>query len=103
MDKKDGSKKYIWGQPVISPDNKRFISYSCDIDAGYNYNGIQLFEINGRKADLKWQKEIGLWGPDEVRWKDVNTLYIKKYSNNYRKGNAVQKYSFGSVKIQDLK
>ncbi len=103
MDKKDGSKIYVWGPPVVSPDKKHFITYSCDIEAGYDYNGIQLFEISGRKAILKWKKEINLWGPDEVRWKDENTLYIKKYSIDYSNSHSVQKYNFGAVKITELK
>lgn len=103
MDKDDGNKIYVWGPPVVSPDKKHFITYSCDIEAAYDYNGIQLFEISGRKAILKWKKEINLWGPDEVRWKDDNTLYIKKYSIDYSNSPSVQKYNFGAVKISELK
>lgn len=103
VDKEDGRKIYIWGPPVVSPDKKCFITYSSDIEAGFTYNGIQLFEIINRKAVLKWQKEINTWGPDEVRWKDNNTLYIKKYSIDYSNSHSVQKYNFGAVKISELK
>ncbi len=103
MDKDNGNKIFVWGPPVVSPDKTHFITYSCDIEAGYDYNGIQLFEIKEGKAELKWQKEINTWGPDEVRWKDDNTLYIKKYSIDYSGGNSVQKYTYGTVKVSDLR
>jgi hypothetical protein len=79
VDREDGNKVWIWGRPVFSPDNKYFVAYSCDLDAGYDPNGFQLYEIKDKKAVLRWSKILEDWGPSDIRWKNDSTVYIEQW------------------------
>ena len=98
VDRENGKKIWIWGMPVYSPDNKHFVTYSCDLEAGYDSNGFQLFEIRNNKAIHKWSKIIRDWGPIEIRWKNDSTLYIAQMRIDSK--NNSQSYSYKSMKIQ---
>lgn len=96
LDKENGNKIWIWGAPIFSPNNKYFITNSCDLQAAYDPNGFQLFEIKNNKVIKSWEKEINDWGPDEIKWKDERTILIKKlkYDTNNK-----ELYSYKSMKI----
>jgi hypothetical protein len=79
VDRDDGNKVWIWGRPVFSPDNKYFVTYSYDLEAGYDPNGFQLYEIKDKKAILKWAKILEDWGPSDIRWKNDSTVYIEQW------------------------
>jgi hypothetical protein len=77
LDKENGVKTSLFSKPLFSPDNKYFICYSMDLEAGYDPNGIQLFMVDKKKPKNIWTKEIGDWRPEEVRWKNDSIIYIK--------------------------
>lgn len=82
INKENGNKMYIWGPPVYSPDKRFFMCYSCDLWAGFRYNGLQLFEIQNKKVRLLWSKEIEYWAPTEIRWQNERTICIQKINKN---------------------
>jgi hypothetical protein len=98
LDREKGDKIWIWGKPVFSPDNKHFITYSCDLEAGYDPNGLELFEIDNKKAIHKWSKLIGDWGPSEIRWKNDSIIYIEQMRIDYEKDAPL--YSYKSMVIK---
>lgn len=71
-----GDLTHLWGTPVPSPDGKRFATANSDLQAGFTYNGIQLY-TNAHPPVLIAQRELQEWGPEEIRWKDNNTLFVK--------------------------
>jgi hypothetical protein len=83
VDKENGKKIDIWGEPVFSPSNKYFICYSFDMEAAYDPNGMQLFEIRGRKVNEKWSYLISDWGPSEIRWKNDTIIYLEQAIMDY--------------------
>lgn len=81
LNKDNGEKINVWGVPTFSPDKSHFVTYSMDVVAGYQPNGIQLFEVNDGKATLVWKFEVSEeWGPENVRWIDNETIAIQKSS-----------------------
>ena len=98
VDRENGNNIWIWGMPVYSQDNKHFVTYSCDLEAGYDSNGFQLFEIKNNKAIHKWSKIVNDWGPTEIRWKNDSTIYIEQMRIDFE--NNAQNYSYKSMIIQ---
>ncbi|NML37039.1 hypothetical protein HHL17_07495 [Chitinophaga sp. G-6-1-13] len=70
----NGDTLYTWTAPIVSPDKKYFICPNMDIEAGFNPNGFQLFEINNKDILLVGAPELTEYGIDEVRWVDNKTL-----------------------------
>jgi hypothetical protein len=77
---KSGTETHFWDNPVLSPDKQKVIAYSCDIEAGFMPNGIQLFKINQDTIINLFEKEIDNWGPEEVKWESDTSLVIKRLS-----------------------
>jgi hypothetical protein len=100
LDREKGEKIWIWGIPIYSPNNKYFVCNSCDLEAGYDSNGFQLFEIKNKKAKLRWSKILSDWGPTEIRWKNDSTLYIKQLRMDYKDSKNPEKYSYKSMIIK---
>jgi hypothetical protein len=78
LDKENGNKMYLWSKPIFSPDKKHFITNSCDLEAGYDANGFQLFEVKNKNIKECWSKAITDWGPSEIFWKNDSTLFIEQ-------------------------
>ena len=74
LNPENGDTLYTWTAPIVSPDKKYFLCPSMDIEAGFNPNGFQLFEINNKDIRLVGAPELTEYGIDEVRWVDNNTL-----------------------------
>lgn len=70
----NGDTLYTWTAPVPSPDKKYFICPSMDIEAGFNPNGFQLFEINNKDIRLVGATDMNEYGLNDVRWVDNKTL-----------------------------
>lgn len=76
---KTGDKTWLKGPPVVSPDNKRFVTASMDLEAGYNPNEIQVWRLEPSGADLEYSANFGeQWGPSDPFWKDAETISFKK-------------------------
>jgi len=56
---KSGKETTIWGFPKVSPDAKHIITTNQDLEAAYEFNGIQIFGFpNGRLMSEKGNWEI---------------------------------------------
>jgi hypothetical protein len=78
IDKASGDSTMLYGMPVVSPDNKYMITFNQDMEAGFTFNGFQLFEIKNFKPVQLGDKELYTWGPDNVKWKDAHTLLVQQ-------------------------
>jgi len=76
IDAKTGSQTVLWGKPVVSPNGKYIVSGNTDLVAQFTDNGIQLFE-SGNTPKVIGEKTLQLWGPEEIRWGDDKTLFVK--------------------------
>jgi hypothetical protein len=100
LDRENGEKLWIWGMPIYSPNMKYFVCNSCDLEAGYDANGFQLFEVKNNKAIHRWSKSIDDWGPSEIRWKNDSTIYIEQLRMDYSDSKNSEKYSYKTMIIK---
>jgi hypothetical protein len=76
---KTGNKTWLKGPPVVSPDNKRFVTASMDLEAGYNPNEIQVWRLEPSGPELESSANFGeQWGPSDPVWTDAETISFKK-------------------------
>lgn len=78
VNKATGETTELYGMPVVSPDKKYIITFNQDLEAGFTFNGFQLFEMKDTKPVLVGQHELYTWGPDNVSWKDSNTILVQQ-------------------------
>jgi len=76
IDAKTGNQTVLWGKPVVSPNGKYIVSGNTDLVAQFTDNGIQLFE-SGNAPRVIGERTLQLWGPEEIRWSDAATLFVK--------------------------
>lgn len=77
VNRKNGFSKVICGLPYISNDNKKIVSINSDLDAGYTFNGIELFSILTDSLRTEFRKATQ-WGPIDVKWVSENQFLIKR-------------------------
>jgi len=100
VDKNTGEKIYTYGVPIFSKNNQHFICSSWDLEAGYDPNGMQLFEIEDGKIIEKWTVELDNWGPSQVRWKNDTLIYIEQTRLNPESSNDYYIKSYKSMSIK---
>jgi hypothetical protein len=65
--------------PIISPDRKRFITASFDIEARYNPNRIQIYRLASIGPMLEWSFEPSeSWGPVNPKWINNEEIKLEK-------------------------
>lgn len=77
VNRKNGFKKYISGLPYISNDNKRIITINSDLEAGYSFNGLELYTILADSLHREFSEETE-WGPTDVKWIDEDQFLLKR-------------------------
>jgi hypothetical protein len=76
IDKQTGGKTNVPGIPMASPDKKLFITGNVDLIAGFDFNGINLYS-NTHPPKLLGSKPLNSWGPEEIKWVNDSTLFVK--------------------------
>jgi len=76
IDRQTGGQTVLWGKPVVSPNGKYIISGNSDLVAQFTDNGIQLF-AGTPKPKAIGERQLQTWGPEEIKWLDNKTLYVK--------------------------
>lgn len=77
VNRKNGYKKYINGLPYISKDNKQIITTNTDLEAGYSFNGLELYTILEDSLQTEFSKETE-WGPTDVKWINDNQFLLRR-------------------------
>lgn len=86
INKATGETTELYGMPVVSPDKKYVMAFNQDLEAGFTFNGFQLFEMKDTKPVLVGLHELYTWGPDNVTWKDAHTLLVQKVFSKVTEG-----------------
>jgi hypothetical protein len=76
INRKTGKKTNLYGEPVLSPNKKMAVCSNADVMSGESANGFQILSIRPDATDILWEANT-MWGPEECRWKDSSTLYIR--------------------------
>lgn len=77
VNRQNGFKKYISGLPYISLDNKQIITTNTDLEAGYSFNGLELYSILADSLQTEFSKET-VFGPTDVKWISQNEFLIRR-------------------------
>jgi hypothetical protein len=76
VDGQTGDQTLLWGRPVVSPNGKYIASGNTDLVAQFADNGVQLF-TGSHKPKVIGERQLQAWGPEEMRWSDDSTLFVK--------------------------
>lgn len=81
VDEENGGHDYVSGIPLVSPGGTRFLTTSLDLEAYYDPNTLQVWEI----AALGPRLILGLdggeeWGPSEARWVSENEIEFTRHT-----------------------
>ncbi|MFP9112902.1 hypothetical protein ACLI1A_03100 [Flavobacterium sp. RHBU_3] len=89
IDNKTGDIARVCGLPVVSPDGKKIVSGNVDLIATFTYNGIELLDSRNIIKPIA-ARELNTWGPEEIKWKDNHTLFVKAQIADEKANNLVR-------------
>ncbi len=73
---KSGKEIIIEGFPKLSPDAKHLITTNQDLEAGFVFNGIQIFGFPNGRFEKLLEKEMNDMEPHAPKWIDNKTIEI---------------------------
>jgi len=76
IDGQTGDETVLWGKPAVSPDGKYIVNGNSDLVAQFTDNGMQLFTAT-HKPKVVGERSLKAWGPEEIKWADNKTLFVK--------------------------
>ena len=77
VNKKTGQTIPIYGMPIFSPDGKRFVDLSLDLDAGYHPNCIRIYKSEDNKYSIEWKHIYqGMKGPADPVWLNNSAIVL---------------------------
>jgi hypothetical protein len=77
VNKANGKRKYCYGFPYLSPDKSKIIAINQNLDAGYSFNGIEVFSVRKDSLALDFHKET-TWGPEGIKWVNKDQFLLKQ-------------------------
>lgn len=103
VNRKNGFKKYISGIPYISLDKKQILTINEDLEAGYSFNGIELYSIIADSIKTEFRKET-VFGPTAVKWISGNQFLLQReyFHVDTLTGNHKNIIDFKKVTIEKL-
>lgn len=75
INRQNGFRKYINGLPHIYKD--KFLTINTDLEAGYSFNGIELYTLTNDTLTNEFSKET-TWGPTDIKWINDNQFLVKR-------------------------
>ena len=100
VNRKNGHKTEIKGLPFISLDNKMIIAINSDLEAGYSFNGIELYSIMSDSLKLEFSRETK-WGPKDLKWLSGSRILLKRELIHFDSITGFQNniYDFSNVRL----
>ena len=74
MDDKFGYATPVYGMPKMSPDLKKMVITNADVVAGFEFNGIQLFEMGDVGIETLFEEEFSDFAPHNPVWIDDKNI-----------------------------
>lgn len=94
----NGKKISTVGYPVFSLDKKQYVAGNYDMMASFTFNGIDFMTTTSDSIISNAKIDFTTWGPDEVKWKDDSTLYVKQKSQLI--GELKEEYNYAAIRIR---
>ena len=92
VNSKTGKETYLCGEPAVSPNKKYLAASCCDLQAGFVFNGIEMYDVESDSLKLNWKRELTKWGANELAWIDDHNLIVKKQQLDSASQNLVSSY-----------
>lgn len=103
VDLETGEEFYTWGEPVLNSDETKIISGNTDLEANYTENGLQLFVKRNGSWQLVMEKILDDWGPEDLLWKDNETVFCKKVFPMQPDSDGLIKFDYVKVVLKEEK
>lgn len=102
VNRKNGFTRELYGRPYFSPDKKSFITLSLDLDACYNFNGIEYYLMQGDTVAKQFEVGMSRCGPVHAKWKSDSTVVIEKGCYIIEDDNVISGYGteYGVMRIK---
>ena len=82
---KSGKEIIIAGFPKLAPDSKHLITTNQDIEAAFEFNGIQIFGFPNGRFEKLLEKEFESMEPHTPKWIDNKTIEVTLMPASYDK------------------
>jgi hypothetical protein len=86
------------GYPAFSPDKKQYVAGNYDMIASFTFNGIDFMTVSADNVISNAQIDFHTWGPDDIKWKDDSTLYVKQKSQIG--DDLKEEYNYAAIRIR---
>ncbi|RPI05219.1 MAG: hypothetical protein EHM64_07265 [Ignavibacteriae bacterium] len=74
----NGNEYFINNEPRLSPDNKFLVTASLDLEAHYNPNELNVWQIESDTLKLVFSIKPSDWGPSDPMWVSNRSLNFNK-------------------------
>jgi hypothetical protein len=101
VNRKNGYLKHIEGRPFFSPDGKRVLTASVDLEAGYNFNGMEYYLSQGDTLVKCFTLETKDWGPQSIKWASNSSADIEKSFWTFQNNEIVYQTAFARMFIDE--
>ncbi|HLP13007.1 MAG TPA: hypothetical protein VK177_13815 [Flavobacteriales bacterium] len=78
LNHKTGKSFKTWGRPIFNVTRTMVVSGNYDLAAGYSNNGFQVFANENGKWNLKMERLLDDWGPEDLWWVNDSVVAGKK-------------------------
>lgn len=73
-----GKETYMCGIPTLNPNKTKLVSGCFDLEAGFVFNGLQMFTISKDSLQQNWSRELTNWGANNLAWINNNNFVAEK-------------------------
>ncbi|HWZ23138.1 MAG TPA: hypothetical protein VNW06_10820 [Cytophagaceae bacterium] len=94
----DGKTIRTIGYPIFSPDKKQYVAGNYDMMASFTFNGIDLMTVSTDSVISNAKIDFTTWGPEDIKWKDDSTLYVKQKSQIG--DDLKEEYNYAAIRIR---
>ncbi|MDP9202962.1 MAG: hypothetical protein M3P26_13680 [Gemmatimonadota bacterium] len=93
VDDSTGDSTFVFGEPVASPDGKRFVLTSMSGEARYDASLIEVWRMVGRKPEkeFSFDTEESPWEASDPVWRDSVTIDFLKNTHTSPADPYIQK------------
>lgn len=93
----NGKSTFTIGSPLLSPGQNQFAAANYDMVAAFTFNGLELLTATKDSAFSTLKIDFTTWGPEEIKWKDDSTLYVKQKSQPEE---GAEKKDYAAIRIR---
>ncbi|MAV90721.1 MAG: hypothetical protein CL676_04825 [Bdellovibrionaceae bacterium] len=85
-----GATYHLFSPPVFGPEKHQFATASMDLEAGYNPNGIQIWQKKGLQWTKSFEQVYTDFGVSNPHWDSKTHLSFQKYTWNGADGKVAK-------------